>query len=1182
MPAPLVPDLPHPAIQRSWRLVLLLVLLVRAAAAQSPATNANSTAACVLLAVEGTAEVLPAGSTQWKPAQAGQALQTGDQLRTGARSRATIRLSTLSVMRADELMTMEILPPAASGGQGTLSLKSGRGYFLSRDKPHEFQLRTPTAVAAIRGTEFNLAVAADGATVLTLLDGEVDLSNERGSLGLTGGEQGTVEAGQAPAKTAVLDAVNIIQWSLYYPFVLDPDELRLAPAPGDPLSASLEAYREGDALAALHHFPDGPAAPGAAAIFQAALLLTVGQVEQSEATLGAGPVNSPLANALRQMIAAVKNKNYDRAAPPATASEWLAESYYQQGRSKLAEALKAARTAAELSPKWGAAWVRVAELEFSFGRRAAALDALKQGLALSPRNAAGWTLQGFLLSAENQRAEALAAFEKAIGLDSALGNAWLGRGLMRIQAGKLAAGREDLLVAAELEPQRAVFRSYLGKAFAEEGDLTRAAKELHLADRLDPGDPTSRLYQSLVEHQQNRVNDAVRDLEASRGLNDNRSVFRSQLLLDQDRAVSSANLAAIYRDAGMFEFSQREASSAVNSDYANYSGHLFLSEIYDDLRDPRQINLRYETPWFNELLLANLLAPVGAGNLAQSVSQQEYSRLFQQDHLGASSSAEYFSRGDFLQRGSLYGTVDSTAFALDSDYRTARGNRANDDDRSLTLYAKVKQQLTPQDSLLVEGIESDSTSGDVAQYYNAQSASPTLRVHELQQPLLFAGYHHEWAPGVDSLLLAGRFVDAYTVTDPAQQVFLQVKDANGQVIAIAKPGLPSAALGYQSYLELYSAEFQQIFQFENHGVIAGARFQTARFNTTSDLGPSTPATIGNNATTTSVAFVTAPIAQQIGSDFDRADAYAYYNWRVWQPLLLTAGLSYDWLNYPANNRDAPISSVQDSRDRLSPKAGFTWMPGRDTTVRFAFTRSLGGLTFDQSIRLEPSQVAGFNQAFRSIISESVVGSTPPPTFDTYGFGISQKFSTGTYLDLEAVLLESEVDRMLGAVDLTFPPATAASGTSQTLDYRERTLSLAVNQLLGEHVTVGGRYQISDAGLNANFPQIPATVTGALSSHNGATLQQNHLYALFNHPSGFFGSLEALWYDQDNRGYSPAEPGDAFWQFNAYAGYRFLRRRAEVRLGLLNMANQDYQLNPLNIYDELPHERTLAVRVKFNF
>ena len=114
----------------------------------------------------------------------------------------------------------------------------------------------------------------------------------------------------------------------------------------------------------------------------------------------------------------------------------------------------------------------------------------------------------------------------------------------------------------------------------------------------------------MLNQEDNRINDAIRDLEKSQELNDNRSVYRSQLLLDQDRAVRSANLAAMYQDDGMFDVAVREASRAVIYDYANYSAHLFLANSYSQLSDPNLINLRYETPAENEYLLANLLSPV--------------------------------------------------------------------------------------------------------------------------------------------------------------------------------------------------------------------------------------------------------------------------------------------------------------------------------------------------------------------------------------------------------------------------------------------------------------------------------------------------------------------------------------------------------------------------------------------
>jgi outer membrane receptor protein involved in Fe transport len=88
--------------------------------------------------------------------------------------------------------------------------------------------------------------------------------------------------------------------------------------------------------------------------------------------------------------------------------------------------------------------------------------------------------------------------------------------------------------------------------------------------------------------------------------------------------------------------------------------------------------------------------------------------------------------------------------------------------------------------------------------------------------------------------------------------------------------------------------------------------------------------------------------------------------------------------------------------------------------------------------------------------------------------------------------------------------------------------------------------------------------------------------LWNHSSGFFARAESLWYQQDNRGYTPALPGDDCFQHNLYVGYRLKRQRAEISLGVLNLADTDYRLNPLNAYAELPRERVFLVRLKINF
>lgn len=1126
---------------------------------------------CLLVSVEGKVEVARKGSAQWAAAQADQVLQAGDRLRTGLRSRATLRWSGMSVLRVDQLTSMEIQPPAKAGDKPQLDLKSGASYFFSREKPGEIQFRTPAASGAIRGTEFNLAVDANGRTELTLLDGAVELAAAQGQASVQSGEQAVVEPGGAPRKTPVLNAVNVIQWALYYPVVLDADELGLSKPEEENFSSVLKAYRSGDLLAAASAYPENrQPASDAERLLAASLALTVGRVDQAEDGLKALSRTTPPANAVRELIAAVKNQPVTSEQEPLTASEWLARSYLLQSKSRLDDALAAARAATQKSPNFGAAWIRLAELQFGFGRTREATVALAKGRDLSPRNAQGLVLEGFLLAARGKSAEAQETFDRAIAADAALANAWLGRGLVRIHRLQTAAGRADLQVAAALEPQRAILRSYLGKAFGDSGDAAHAEKELGLSRNLDPNDPTSWLYSALLLQQQNRLNEAVEDLERSKELNSNRSLFRSRLLLDQDQAVRSANLAAIYRDAGLVDFGAREASRAVNLDYANHSAHLFLADSFDAQRDPKLLNLRYETPWFSELLVSQLLAPVGAGSLSQNISQQEYSQLFDANHVGLFTSAEYFSSGDWVLRGSQYGVMEQSSYSVDGLYRRENGQRPNNDLEQRYVSGRFKQQLTPQDSVFLQGSWFSSESGDISQYYNQNSAGRGLSVKERQLPNLLLGYHHEWSPGNHTLLLAGRFDDTLDLDDSAPALLFYrtfVSPLGSTNRSLQNPALFS--LDYRSELEAYSTELQQIWQTPQHTVVAGARYQVGWSDTDSTLNRQLTGVVAD---------------QSVETRLDRFSVYAYENWRLLDSLLLTAGASYDRLHFPRNIDTAPITDDEATKDRLSPKAGLLWSPLPDTHVRGIYSRSLGGVFFDTSVRLEPTQIAGFNQAFRSLIPESVAGLVPGTRFETFGLGLDQAIQkTRTYFVVEGEFLNSDGRRTVGLLtnsDVNIPVPDSVSSVRQSLDYQERSLVVSGSQLLGNNFSVGARYKLTEANLDTELAGLNG-VNGA-SQDVSATLHQVQLFANFYHACGGFAQVNTVWSQQSNRDYAQDIPGDDFWQFNAYVGYRFLDRRAEARLGLLNIGDQDYRLNPLTLYNELPRERTLVASFKFYF
>lgn len=130
-----------------------------------------------------------------------------------------------------------------------------------------------------------------------------------------------------------------------------------------------------------------------------------------------------------------------------------------------------------------------------------------------------------------------------------------------------------------------------------------------------------------------------------------------------------------------------------------------------------------------------------------------------------------------------------------------------------------------------------------------------------------------------------------------------------------------------------------------------------------------------------------------------------------------------------------------------------------------------------------------------------------------------------------------------------------------------------------------RYRLSQAELENYFVEVPsglAPVPGFRPEQDlESVLNQVSLFGMFNHQSGVFARAETLWNQQSNHGYEPDRAGDDFWQINLFLGYRFPNRRAEIKLGLLNVTDQDYRLNPLNLNPEFPRERMLLASLRFN-
>lgn len=1129
-----------------------------------------------LLATKGGVEISRSGAHVWDPAQTNLMLQLGDQLRTAESSRATLRLRDATIVNVGELTTLRV---EAEPGRSVIDLLRGVLSFFHRDRPGDVEVRGAGASGIVRGTEFVVSVTGEDGFKLALMEGLVEVTNAWGRTSAGTGDFVVAAPNQPPRKAPSLVGANAeaIQWVLYYPAVLDPDEVTLEPARAARWQPVLDLYRTGDLGSALTaaRLLGEPTTDGER-VLHAGLQLSAGEVAAMErlvARLGVGSPEARLGEALRAVVRAVRfeasaSQVTNLAAGSQRTTEWLARAYVLQSQGHLAEALEAARHAAAQSPRFGFAHARVAELEFGSGHVGLARQALQSALALSPKQAAAVALDGFLLAAHNQYAEASVRFTEAIALEPALGDAWLGRGLVRIRQGDRPGGRMDLETAAATEPQRSVLRSYLGKAFAEAGDDPRAFTELARAQQLDRQDPTSWLYSALLHHRRYELAEAIRDLETSVAKNGNRAVYRSQLLLDQDAAVRSANLAEIYETAEMPDVARRESARAVASDYANYSAHLNLASSFNALRDPTRFNLRDETVWFNEHLLASLLAPTDAAQLSQNLSQNEYSRLFARNRVGLSSTTEYFSSGELRQLAAQSGNFDRVSYALDLDYGSKPGLRPNEDLSRIEWYSRVKMQLTPADSVLLLTKYEDYRSGDNFQYADPAQARPAFRFEEQQTPLALAGYHHEWGPGSHTLLLGGRLENAQQFGDRSAD----------QIVAFAfPPADPQAApldVAYRNRFEIYTFEASHIQQGEHHTTVVGGRYQTGRFQATADLDP---APLGANAGLFGPNQVTSG-----DGDLERRSAYLYQTWELFPEFRLTGGFSFDSLTSPRNFRRPPLESGEISRERLSPKLALIYNPSSAVTLRAMYAQSLGGVSYDESIRLEPTQLAGFPQTFRTLISESLAGSVEVPRHDVAALGFDLKLPTRTYLSAEGIFLRSAVDRRTGAFefDALRVPVVLPGGTDESLRYEERGVRLTVNQILGAEWFLQGRYQFTHAELDRLLPTVPATTAFDRRQSDTGDLHSGVASLLYQRTDGWFGRMTVNLMHQDRGGSGGPQAADLA-QLDLFAGWRFPRHRGDLTVGVLNLSDADCHVSPITAYAEFPRERMFYLRLRLN-
>jgi tetratricopeptide (TPR) repeat protein len=1043
-----------------------------------------------LTGVEGVVEINRAESGAWARAAQGDVVCIEDSVRVLAYARASLRLPDGTVLRLTEGTTLR----GAEGldGERTLwDVVRGLIHVISRD-PRSLRFNTPFANAGLEGTEFVIDVS-DTETRITVVEGVVTMSGAGGSVSVAAGERATARA-DGPTTVAVApDLTEFLAWAVYYSPIwsLEAPEPDAQPPQDRANDPDFFAGRAARRLAA-------GSIDGARADIARALAIDPGHAD----ALALGAVVAADLNdsgeALRAAEAAVL-------AGPDSATALLALAHVERGRFDLAAAREILRRAVAAHPGNAIAWARLAELELEMGGLSAARQSARRAAELDPALSHAPTVLGFAELMDLRFGQAESSFRRAISLDQSAPLQRLGLGLTLIRRGELEAGRAELELAVLLSPNDAILRSYVAKAYFDERRESLSEVLLDLAQDLDVDEPTSWVYAGLQKQAENRPVEAILDFNRASALSDGEVVYRSRLRLDEDLAVRSAAHARPFRDLGLDQLALVAGWQSVLDTPSDYAGHRMLADSYSSL--PRHQIARVNELFVSQLLQGSNLTAIPPqlaepnlfiGNFlgVDSLAFSEFNPLLARNHVTVQGSGLVAGNDTHSHDLTISGIDDRLSFSVGQFRFETDGLRENNDLESTVGNAFVQFRPNASMSLLGELRSTETVKGDLGFLFDPANFSSLLRQSD----------------EVDALRLG----------------FNSIRKDRSQILGVAQfyDGVLAASIGpafaLNSRFEGYSYDFQSYHRLPRWEFTSGAMF------------------VREDSIESSIAIIPLPVppfqSEQSTATPTRTEqlsAYSYSQFAWTDNLTAILGTSLDLMD----------ADEGDHRN-ISPKAGLVWEPASGTTLRLAAFRTLQGPLVSKEIvrpRLEPTQVAGFNQFFFGSEGDEAT---------RMGLGIDQQASDRFYWGAE-----------LSKRDIQGAIIVVASGGQDSV------LSVEIDEALKRaYAYWTPRDTVS---LSAEFQRETIDNNGTVLADGYATLNTTRvpLGLRFFHPMGLRAGFEAT-YVRQSGGFGERGPGgivdtinpgsDRFWVADAFLGYRLPGRHGILSLHIQNLTDETFR------------------------
>jgi Tfp pilus assembly protein PilF len=421
-------------------------------------------------------------NNQKRPALTKQNLKAGDVLSTNGEGALAIVFADDTQLRLAR-NTKLIVKKVAKGIPSEINVVRGNVWARAPRGKSKLRISTPSATAAIRGTEWSLQVS-DTQTDLQVASGKVEFTNTAGTLQVNGGEAANARPGQAPVSTLIVNRTDREQMLYFLPSDRHMRERQ------DYIGRTYKEAYLGEFDNALNILKaEEKTGTQAAELYalKSRIGLLTGNKSILKDALDLGLTHNPKNPELMGLMA-----------------EYSA---HYLGQPELA--LIYAKEAAERAPQNAEILLTLSKIYLERRADKEAMNTIEHAISAVPDRADLYVHKADIHLYQNRPNAAQKALDKAFQIVPNISIARIGYGQIQTLKGKHGKALTEFLAASADNPAYSRAQLRLAENYGRQREKGLAEQQLDAADRLDPNSPYTPLYRTALGLDQYETEKAI-------------------------------------------------------------------------------------------------------------------------------------------------------------------------------------------------------------------------------------------------------------------------------------------------------------------------------------------------------------------------------------------------------------------------------------------------------------------------------------------------------------------------------------------------------------------------------------------------------------------------------------------------------------------------------------------------